>query len=79
MTNSEALSLLLSLTEENVRLKAALNNLKSKMRYGKERNRKNEILYLDESELNEVLEIGGLREKDIDTSIWDHIIAARED
>ena len=82
MKNSEAMTLLLSLVEENARMRAALTNLKTKMKNDARVRHEQNIggkCVLNEDDLNEVLAIGGMLDKDIDTSIWDHIMAAREE
>lgn len=64
--------LLLALVEENTRYKAALQNLKLKIKTDKECHKDRKAL-LNEKELNEVLEIAGLLDKEVTAITFDNV------
>lgn len=69
---SEEMKMLLALVEENTRLKLALENLKVKMKNDKEASTTRDHALLNETELNEVLEIAGMLDRNVDVITFDN-------
>lgn len=71
MKKDEMIKLILKLTEENARYKAALKNLETKIKNYKEGDSDRKAL-LDEAELTEVLEIAGMTDKEVNAIYYDN-------